>query len=159
MFKKLFIYDFDGTLVDSSHRYKGMICADGVERIDLAHWIANEYRVLDDTLLPEVKNYLLALADPAIFVVIATARIWCDLSKEFVRREGIQPQHVIARRDRKDDRGGAALKIEGVNALLESNVFTEKPEIHVFEDNLQYLQTLCDYYRARGHYFPSNQGH
>lgn len=159
MIKSIHIFDFDGTLVDSSHRYRTQICADGVERIDLPHWIENEDKALNDTPLPLVARYRELCNDPAAFVIVATARIWCDLSRRFVELHDMKPQHVIARRDRNDTRGGAALKINGIRKLRNLRQFQNAREIHVYEDNINYLKTMCDTLGAVGHYFPSKQGH
>ena len=157
-FTAIHVYDFDGTVVDSSHRYRTQIGSDGVERIDLQHWIDNEHKTLEDSLLPLADQYKADIQNPAVFVVVATARIWCNLSKAFAAREGVTPQHLIARLSREDNRGGAELKISGLNKLLENPVF-ENAEMHVFEDNTSYLKSLCDTFGAIGHYYPSKQGH
>jgi beta-phosphoglucomutase-like phosphatase (HAD superfamily) len=156
MCKRLAIYDFDGTLVDSSHRYKTTLCEDGIERIDLAYWIANEKLTMGDTLLPLMETFYNDCKNPEVIVVIATARIWCDLTVEFCERYSINPDYIIARQDRSDTRGGAQLKLQGLEFVTK----THKPEtIEVYEDNLQYLATMCKALNAVGHFFPSNQGH
>ena len=157
MIKQISVYDMDGTVIDSSHRYKTQIGADGVERIDLQYWIDNEHKTLGDSLLPMAKQFKDDMKNPEVFVIIATARIWCDLSKEFAAREGLAG-HVIARKDRNDNRGGAELKISGINKLLGLKQF-KNAKIKVFEDNVNYLKTLCDRFDAIGVYVPSVQGH
>ena len=47
--KRVRIYDMDGTIVCSMHRYRTVIDDRG-ERIDLEYWRENEYRALDDSL-------------------------------------------------------------------------------------------------------------
>ena len=49
--KRIAIYDMDGTIVCSMHRYRTIV-DNGCERIDLDYWRANEYRALEDSLLP-----------------------------------------------------------------------------------------------------------
>jgi hypothetical protein len=159
MIKSLHVYDFDGTVCDSSERYRTIIGADGVTRIDLNYWIENEYRTLEDSLLPLAARFKKELTDPSIYVVVATARIWDDLSVQFAKREGVTPQSVIARRNRQDTRKGADLKIQGIKKLLNLKQFKKLDTIHVFEDNIDYLKTLCDKFHAEGHYFPSVQGY
>ena len=156
MIKSLHIFDMDGTIVDSSHRYRTGPCG---TRIDLEFWIANEHKVLEDSLLPMIDRYRELLEDPSAYVVIATARLWCDLTAEFVRMHNIEPQAKIARLNRQDIRGGAALKITGIKKLLNLKQFHNLQEIHVYEDNIDYLRDLCDMFNAEGHYFPSAQGH
>lgn len=152
------VFDFDGTICDSSHRYRTQM-VEGVEKIDLQYWIDNEHKALEDSLLPLVELYRESLADISIYTVIATARIWCDLSVQFADREGITPQAVIARKDRNDCRGGAELKITGIKRLLNLKPFAGISKIEVFEDNTDYLRDICNAIGATGHYYPSVQGH
>ena len=155
MIETLHIFDFDGCLVDSSHRYK--LGDNG--KIDLQHWIANECRTLDDKVLP-LMDYFKALTESEKdYPLIATARIWCNLSKIFTSDLGLSPT-VIARRDRTDTRGGAALKILGVKRLLNLKQFKNVKHIHVYEDNKSYLQDICAAFENTiPHFIPSNQGH
>ncbi len=157
MITSLHVFDMDGTIVDSSHRYRTQPCG---TKIDLQYWIDNECRTCEDTLLPQIEMYRELLADPTAYVVIATARIWCEQTEQFVSMHDIEPDLKIARRDRNDQRGGAALKITGLKRLLNLKQFQNVDEIHVYEDNHQYLKDLCHALpNAQGHYFPSVQGH
>lgn len=156
MIKHFHIFDFDGTLVDSSHRYRTMPCG---TRIDLQHWRDNEHKAMQDSLLPLVDEYRKILADPEHYVVIATARIGDDITKRFMARHGLTPQSFIARKNSADSRGGAQLKITGVRRLLNLKQFRGVETIHVYEDNESYLQTLCNAFNAIPHFFRSNQGH
>ena len=156
MIKKIHIFDFDGTLVDSTHRYRTMPCG---TKIDLQHWIDNEHLTMGDSLLPLVDQFRALVASPTDYVIIATARIWCDLSEKFAIENDVQAQIIFARRDREDTRGGAELKIQGVRRLLNLKQFANVKEIHVYEDNVSYLKTICDHFDAEGHYYPSEQGH
>lgn len=156
MIKRIHLFDFDGTLVDSSHRYRTMDCG---TKIDLQHWIDNEYLTMNDTLLPLIDQFRELVASAEDYVIIATARIWCDLSEQFAVENDVNAQIIFARRDRQDTRGGAQLKIQGVKRLLNLKQFKHVEEIHVYEDNVSYLKTMCDTLGGKGHYFPSNQGH
>lgn len=156
MIKRLHIFDFDGTLVDSSHRYQTQECG---TKIDLEHWIANEHLTMEDSLLPLVDYFRECVQSEEDYAIIATARIWCDLSEKFAIENDINAQIIFARKDREDTRGGAALKITGVKKLLNLKQFANVEEIHVYEDNVSYLKSICDSLDAKGHYFPSAQGH
>lgn len=163
MITELHIFDFDGTVVDSSHRYRTQICEDGIERIDLDYWIANECRTLDDKPIePVASEFRKLVADARHYVIVATARIWCDLSQQMAEENDLIPQKIVARRDRSDTRGGAALKIQGIKPLLNLRQFRNVKRIHVYEDNKKYLQDLCAAFPKHEtvpHFFPSNQGH
>ena len=153
---QLHVFDFDGTLVDSSHRYR-TISETG--KIDLKYWIANENKALEDSPLPYMSLFKTLLKTPGHFPLIATARIWCPLSAEFARRHNINAT-IIARKNRQDCRGGAALKITGVNRLLNLKQFQGIQNIHVYEDNQQYLNDICVALpNTIPHFIPSNQGH
>jgi hypothetical protein len=156
MIKRIHIFDFDGTLVDSSHRYKTMPCG---TKIDLDYWIANEHKTLEDSLLPLAETFKALLNSAEDYVIIATARIWCSLSEEFASMHNMEADAIFARRDRHDTRGGAALKITGVKKLLNLKQFQNVETMHVYEDNVDYLKTMCDALQAEGHYYPSQQGH
>ena len=56
------IYDMDGTIVCSLHRYRTIVDDNG-ERIDLQYWRENEYRAGDDSLLPLANQYRMDLKD------------------------------------------------------------------------------------------------
>lgn len=156
MIHTLHVFDFDGTLVDSSHRYR---VNPETGRIDLDYWIANEHRALDDAPLPLLDTYRELQATPGHYCMIATARIWCDLSRDFAKMHRIHGR-VVARRDRGDTRKGTDLKVAGVRSLLNLRQFSRVEEIHVYEDNLDYLEGICyAFENAIPHFVPSNQGH
>jgi hypothetical protein len=155
MITEMHVFDFDGTLADSSHRYRQ--AENG--KIDLQYWIDNEHRTLDDSPLPLLTDFIDMQTTSHIFPLIATARIWCELSVLWAQRHGITSS-VIARKDRRDSRGGAELKIQGINRLLNLKQFQNVEKIHVYEDNADYLYAICDYYQnSVSHFIPSNQGH
>lgn len=158
--KEIHIFDCDGVLADSSHRYRTQICADGVERIDLQYWIDNENKTLLDSPIQEnIAKFNALCADPTKYVILATARIWCELSERWAALHGVEPQMIIARRDRDDCRGGAALKITGVQRLFNLRQFAGVEQVHVHEDNVSYLKAIADRFNGIGHYYPSRQGH
>jgi hypothetical protein len=99
----------------------------------------NEHRVMEDSLLPLADFYRSTLADNSIYTIIATARVWCELTEEFVRKRLGYPNKVVGRIDRDDTRGGAELKIQTIRPLLNLKQFQDV-EIHVFEDNATYLK-------------------
>ena len=72
MIRKVEIFDMDGTIVDSTHRYRTMPCG---TKIDLEYWRANEYRAMEDKLLPLADYYKECLANPNVYVILANARV------------------------------------------------------------------------------------
>lgn len=166
MIKKIKIYDLDGTLIDSSHRYK--LGKNG--KIDLQHWRDNDTPeiVKNDTFLDLFEWVKIDLKRKDTFVIFATARacIPNDHNYQFLRDNNVFPDMFIHRQGEKDMRGGAALKIEAIKPLLKLKKF-ENATIHIFEDNIQYLHDMVmslkgDFSKGRkvvGHFVPSVQGH
>lgn len=158
--KEIHIFDFDGTLVDSSHRYKTQICEDGVERIDLQYWLDNENQADKDTPIEaNCEFYRSVVADPKKYALIATARLWCDKAEKVCIDNDLVPNGLIARKDRNDTRGGAAIKITHVKRLLNLKQFANVEKIHIHEDNIDYLKAIQCEFNAVSHFYPSNQGY
>lgn len=155
--KRIAIYDMDGTIVCSLHRYRTVKGADGVERIDLQHWRDNEYRAMDDSLLPLAEQYRQDLQDENCFVIIATARVLNDPDRQFIRDILGEPNYIISRKP-DDTRSGAVLKINGLQKFFNLKNFRNAAATF-YEDNTSYLKAVCDRFNIRGVYIPSKQGH
>jgi hypothetical protein len=150
------IYDMDGTIVDSLHRYRTIISDTG-ERIDLDYWRENEYRAMDDSLLPLAAQYRQDLQDESCYVIIATARVLRDADNEFIRDVLGEPDYIISRRD-GDNISGGKLKVNGLAKFFNLVTFRDA-EFVFYEDNISYLKAVCDRFNIRGVYVPSKQGH
>ena len=146
----------DGTIVDSSHRYR-TITENGITRIDLQYWRDNEYRAMDDGLLPLAAQYRDDILSPNVYTIIATARVMHAPDWQFVNEVLGKPDYLISRAE-GDTRSGGLLKIKGLQKFF--NLKQYKPENAVFyEDNTSYLKAVCDHFMIRGVYIPSIQGH
>lgn len=156
--KRIAIYDMDGTIVDSSHRYRTVKGADGKEKIDLQHWRDNQPLAMLDSLLPLSAQYRADLADPDCYVIIATARVMNAPDWQYVKEILGEPDHFICRNGDNDARGGAALKISGLAKFFNLKNF-RNAQATFYEDNAQYLKAVCDRFAIRGVYVPSVQGH
>lgn len=154
--KRVSIYDMDGTIVDSSHRYRTIVDENG-ERIDLDYWRENEYRAMDDGLLPMAEQYRQDLQDPECYVIIATARVMHNADWQFVREILGEPDYFISRPEGSNI-SGKTLKINGLAKFFNLINFKDA-EFTFFEDNIQYLKAVCDRFNIRGIYVPSIQGH
>lgn len=150
------IYDMDGTIVDSSQRYRTIVDENG-ERIDLHHWRENEYRAMDDGLLPLAEQYKTDLADPTCYVIIATARVMHKPDWQFVKEILGEPDYFISRKD-GDSQSGKTLKIKGLARFFNLINFRDADFVF-YEDNISYLKAVCDRFNIRGVYIPSKQGH
>lgn len=150
--RELHIFDFDGTLVDSSHRYRTI---NG--KIDLDYWRKNEPLAIFDKPLPLFKTFKRYCKDKNKLCIIATARIWDDASQFYASVMGIDCP-IIARKNENDNRGGAELKIKGIKRLLNLKPYQNR-KIVIHEDNKQYLKDLVAEFNATGIFHPSKQGH
>jgi hypothetical protein len=154
---KLAIYDMDGTIVDSSHRYRTVIGADNIERIDLQYWRDNEYRAMDDGLLPLANQYMEDLETPNVYTIIATARVIQAPDMEFIEKILGKPDYLISRKN-GDNQSGKDLKIKGLQKFFNLKQFRVADAVF-YEDNISYLKAVCDHFKIRGVYIPSVQGH
>lgn len=153
---KVSIYDMDGTIVDSLHRYRTIVSETG-ERIDLNYWRENEYRAFDDSLLPLAYQYQEDLKNPNTFVVIATARVLHSPDYAFISEKLGEPDYIVSRNEGSNI-SGSILKINGLQKLF-STVKFETEDITFYEDNITYLKAVCDRFNIKGVYVPSKQGH
>jgi hypothetical protein len=148
------IYDMDGTIVCSLHRYRTMPCR---TRIDLQFWRDNEHLAEMDSLLPLAKQYQEDIKNPNCYVIIATARIIREPDMRFIQNVLGMPNYIISRKD-NDNQSGASLKIKGLQKFFNLKQF-KKASAVFFEDNVAYLKAVCDRFNIQGVYIPSNQGH
>jgi hypothetical protein len=146
----------DGTIVDSSHRYR-TITDDSGTRIDLDHWRENEYRAMDDGLLPMFEQFRLDLADENCYVIIATAREMNEPDWRFVNEILGMPDYFVSR-PKGSNISGKALKINSLAKFFNLVTF-KNAEFIFYEDNIQYLKAVCDRFNIKGVYIPSVQGH
>lgn len=159
MIKHIHIYDMDGTIVSSSHRYK-LVSTEN--RIDLDHWRKHDVEkyINKDSLLPHAAQYKADIKNPFVYVIIATARA-CnqgDANYKYIEKHLGMPDKFIHRQGVNDNRGGAQLKVEAIKPLLNLKQF-KNAAIHVWEDNKDYLNYLCQKLNAVPHYVPSTQGY
>ena len=153
---KVSIYDMDGTIVDSTHRYR-TITVNGITKIDLEYWRENEYRAMDDGLLPLAEQYRAELRCDNTYVIIATARIMGAADYRFVNEILGKPDYLISRKPGETISGGQ-LKINGLQKFFNLKQF-RKADAVFYEDNTSYLKAVCDHFQIRGVYIPSKQGH
>lgn len=154
MIKRVSIFDMDGTIVCSLHRYRTMPCG---SKIDLEFWRENEYRAYDDNLLPLAEQYQNDLKDPNCYVIIATARVLRDADYRFINDKLGNPDYIISRKE-GDNISGGLLKIRGLSKFFNLKNF-KSAAFTFYEDNATYLKTVCDKFNITGVYIPSKQGH
>lgn len=143
--KKIKVFDLDGTLIDSSHRYKSMPEGD---RIDLDFWRENSTpeMIAKDSLLPHIVEYNKANKCPDTTVIIATARamIKDDANYDFIKNVMGEPDHIIHRMGEDDHRKGDLLKTSGIMKALHD---IENFDImHIYEDNFDQLKKMTEFF-------------
>ena len=155
MIKEVHVFDMDGTIVCSMHRYKTMPCG---TRIDLQYWLDNEHKAMDDSLLPLAEKYKALLKDPEAYVIIATARVLNKPDMEFIKNVLGMPNKIISRKGRNDWRSGFDLKAKPLKQLFSLKQF-KKAVKYFYEDNKDYLYPTAEYCDMIPVYVPSKQGY
>lgn len=158
LIKKIDVFDIDGVLLDSTHRYRTLSTKKG-EKIDLRHWRENEHLFFNDKKLPTSLQYEKCLNAKNTFVIIATSRILSPKEYEFIDLTLGFPDSMVSRSHNKQK--GGLLKCEGIQRVIQDcNLQHVKMEnMTIYEDNIQYLKVICDYFKCCGVYIPSAQGH
>jgi phosphoglycolate phosphatase-like HAD superfamily hydrolase len=149
------VFDCDGVLVDSSHRYRNLPTGS----IDLPYWLENctPEKIAADRLLPTAEIYRECLNNPNIYTVIATARQVQQHDLEYFRDRLGFPQHLIARKvgEKTPD---WLLKFRGLRRLLNLRQFAGKP-VSLYEDNPVTLSKFAELFPHWNLiHIPSNQG-
>ena len=152
MIKEVKIYDMDGTIVCSLHRYNVIN-----EKIDLQYWRDNQHKAYDDSLLPLAEQYKADLKNPDVYVIIATARVLNEPDMRFINDKLGNPDYIISRKEGSSISGGQ-LKINGLQKFFNLKNF-KNAMFTFYEDNTTYLKVVCDKFNIRGVYIPSKQGH
>lgn len=88
-----FIFDLDGTVIDSRHRHATL--ADG--SLDLEHWVENSTpeKIRQDSLLPIAD--LMRRVFPMAETLICTARVMGDADYEFLFDHGLHADAILSR--------------------------------------------------------------
>ena len=108
------IWDLDGTVIDSSHRYSTLANGD----IDLPRWIADNTRanIEQDKLLP-LARLMKSNYRQGDIVIICTARVLGIWDHCFLADHGIKAQFILSRAI-GDNRGDAEMKKAKLFALF-----------------------------------------
>ena len=138
----LYIFDLDGTVIDSSHRQNTL--PDG--SLDLAHWIENNTpeKILADSLLPLAEK-MRSVRSAADTVAVITARVIGDADLAFMSRNGLKFDHLFSRAQGNhtpDDllKRRAVLKL--AKKLQRSMAWMRKNTVF-FDDNLAVLDIMA----------------
>ena len=133
------IWDLDGTVVDSSHRYHTLPYS---QDIDLPRWIMNNTRanIEQDKLLPLARlmrsNY--RMGD---IVVICTARVLGVWDHCYLSDHGIKAQFILSRAvgDNRNDADMKRAKLLALFADLNISFKNWTRNATIYDDNLSVL--------------------
>jgi len=153
MLKRIHVYDLDGVLVDSSHRYRNT--AQGT--IDLQHWLANRTaeNIARDTLLPHSENYHHDIVNPHTYVIVCTSRSMSLDDTDFIVNRLGAPDRIIMRPIGNVE-NDAILKRRQLQRIFNLKQFAKLPRI-LWEDNPLNIDALRDLF-SRTVFVQSKQG-
>ena len=153
----LYVFDIDGVLADSSHRFRTMPCG---TRIDLDYWRANSTpeKIMQDAVLPAADIYRKAIARGE-HVVIATARVMTDACYAWIETHLGMPDLIISR-PAESTESGAVMKARGVCRVAN---WVQPENAFIYEDNEKYLRSIESALKpivsnVEANFIKSNQG-
>ena len=158
---KLAIYDMDGTIVCSQHRYKAVD-----NKIDLQFWRENctDEMIAKDSLLPHSEQFFKDMDCINTVVGIATARAMemGDANYKFIKKHLGMPDFLVHRKGESDTRKGVDLKNQGIIKNLGD--LSDFESIRIYEDNHDYLQGMTEFCEKQNMsvypvFVKSNQGY
>ena len=134
----LYIFDLDGTVIDSSHRQNTL--PDG--SLDLAHWVENNTpdKILADSLLP-LADKMRSVRSGTDTVAVITARVIGDADLAFMSRNGLKFDHLFSRAEGNntpDDLLKRRAILRLAKKLQKSMAWMRKNAVF-FDDNLEVL--------------------
>jgi len=134
----LYIFDLDGTVIDSSHRQNTR--PDG--SLDLAHWIENNTvdKILADSLLPLAEK-MRSVRSVKDTVAVITARVIQDADLAFLKRHNLKFDYLYSRaqgNNTPDDLLKRRAILRLAKKLQRSMAWMRKNTVF-FDDNLEVL--------------------
>lgn len=138
--KRIHVYDLDGVLVDTSHRYRNL--PNGT--IDIEYWLANRTaeKIAQDKLLPLARQYMKDCANPEIYTVICTARMYHVLDIQFIVGYLGAPDKLIMRPE-GDLTADGLLKRRQLQRIFNLRQFQKLPR-KFWDDNPKNLHACRD---------------
>lgn len=133
--KKLFIFDLDGTVINSDHRTPRL--PDG--SVDVHGFLAmkNRKMVFRDTLLPLARTMRQAYADPDVTVAVCTSRTMHEMDLHYLRFHRLNHDIMLHRTKGDFDTPDADLKTGLIQPLLDKFRATV-----MFDDNLSVIDAI-----------------
>tara|TARA_B110000438_G_C15744870_1_gene620237 strand:+ start:836 stop:1279 length:444 start_codon:yes stop_codon:yes gene_type:complete len=134
---RIYIYDLDMTVIDSSHRRKYNQNGD----FRLSYWRDHNTRkdIFGDSLLPLAKHLKKKILDNV--VLICTAREISQDDLDFLEMNGIRFDHMIARK-KGDMTADHILKYNALKRFFSDNPYMRKTRKIMYDDSVENLKEI-----------------
>jgi len=140
--RQIHVFDLDGVLVDSSHRYRNK--SDGT--LDIEYWLKNRTpeKIAQDKLLPTSRQYVSSLVNDDIYTIICTSRTDSGHDRNFIEDRLGYPDLLLMRCSNPIDYSpDTVLKRRALQRILNLKQFQNIP-CTLWEDNLKNIEALRD---------------
>ena len=133
---RLYIYDLEGTVIDSSHRRR--FDTDG--NLRLSYWKSQNTRkdIFGDSLLPLAKHMKKKMIGN--IVLVCTARNISQNDLDFLENNGLRYDHIISR-PKGVNTEDHILKYHQLKKFLVQNPYLPKRKI-MYDDSMENLQEI-----------------
>ena len=134
---RVYIYDLDGTVIDSSHRRK----FDTEGNLRLSYWKSHNTRkdVFGDSLLPLAKHMKKNMIGN--IVLICTAREISQNDLDFLENNGLRYDHIISR-PKGINTADHILKYYQLKKFLKENPYLNQKRKIMYDDCIENLQEI-----------------
>ena len=133
---RTYIYDLDGTVIDSSHRRR--FTKDG--NLRLSYWKSHNTRkdIFGDSLLPLAKHMKKKMINN--IVLICTAREISQNDLDFLESKGLRYDHILSR-PKGVQTADHILKYYQLKNFLKDNMYLPKRKI-MYDDSIENLKEI-----------------
>tara|TARA_R100000781_G_scaffold110286_1_gene75617 strand:- start:297 stop:740 length:444 start_codon:yes stop_codon:yes gene_type:complete len=133
---RLYIYDLDGTVIDSSHRRR----FDTNGNLRLSYWKSHNTRkdIFGDSLLPLAKHMKKKMIGN--IVLVCTAREISQDDLDFLENNGLRFDHILSR-PKGVNTEDHILKYHQLKKFLVQNPYLPKRKI-MYDDSMENLQEI-----------------
>jgi len=133
---RLYIYDLDGTVIDSSHRRRFNTNGD----LRLSYWKSHNTRkdIFGDSLLPLAKHMKKKMIGN--IVLVCTAREISQNDLDFLENNGLRFDHILSR-PKGVNTEDHILKYHQLKKFLVQNPYLPKRKI-MYDDSMENLQEI-----------------
>lgn len=134
---RVYIYDLDGTVIDSSHRRR----FDTEGNLRLSYWKSHNTRkdIFGDSLLPLAKHMKKKMLSNV--VLICTARQISQNDLDFLESNGLRFDHILSRKN-NDMTADHILKYDQLKKFLKDNPYLNDKRKIMYDDSLENLQEI-----------------